>query len=73
MENNQQVGQSENLPQQLLTVAQVAYRLHISKSHCYLLLQRGFIPNIRLGKSRRVLLQDLQDYISRNRFSSNNN
>ena len=73
MENNQQIGQSENLPQPLLTVAQVAHQLHISKSHCYLLLQKGFIPNIRLGKSRRVLLQDLQDYISRNRFSSNNN
>ncbi len=73
MENNQQFGQSENLPQPLLDVREVAHILHISRSHCYFLMQRGFIPTIRLGKSRRVQLQDLQDYISRNRFSSNNN
>ncbi len=33
MENNQQIGQSENLPQPLLTVMEVAFRLHISRSH----------------------------------------
>ncbi len=72
MENNQQLGQSENLPQPLLTVMQVAHILHISRSNCYLLIQRGVLPSIKLGKSRRVQLQDLQDYISRNRSTSNN-
>jgi hypothetical protein len=71
MENNQQFGQSENLPQPLLDVRQVAHILH-SRS-CYFLMERGFIPTIHIGKSLRVQLHDLQDYISRNRFSSNNN
>ncbi|PWB53950.1 MAG: hypothetical protein C3F13_08245 [Anaerolineales bacterium] len=51
---------------------EVAFRLHISRSHAYFLMQRGFIPSIHIGKSRRVQVQDLQDYISRNRDSSNN-
>lgn len=72
MENNQKFGQSENLHQPLLTVMEVAFRLHISRSHAYFLMQRGFIPSIHIGKSRRVQVQDLQDYISRNRDSSNN-
>ena len=72
MENNQQLGQSENLPQPLLDVMEVAHILHISRSNCYLLVQRGVLPSIKLGKCRRVQLQDLQDYISRNRFTSNN-
>jgi excisionase family DNA binding protein len=72
MENNQQVGQSENLPRPLLDVREVAHILHISRSNCYYLMARGLIPTIRLGKCKRVQLQDLQDYISRNRFTSNN-
>jgi excisionase family DNA binding protein len=71
MENHQQLDQSENLPRPLLDVMEVAHILHISRSNCYLLIQRGLLPSIRLGRSRRVLLQDLQDYISRNRFTSN--
>ena len=72
MENNKLLNQSDNLHQPLLTVMEVAFQLHISRSHAYFLMQRGFIPSIHIGKSRRVQVQDLQDYISRNRSSSNN-
>lgn len=38
----------------LLTVPQVAEKLHISKSHAYALAREGILPVIRLGKAIRV-------------------
>lgn len=72
MDNNQLLDQSENLPQRLLTVNEFAFRLHSSRSFAYNLIMSGVLPVIKIGKSRRVQLQDLNDYISRNRSSSNN-
>jgi excisionase family DNA binding protein len=71
MENHQQLDQSENLPRPLLDVMEVAHILHISRSNCYLLIQRGLLPSIRLGRSRRVRPVDLEQFISSNRFGEN--
>jgi excisionase family DNA binding protein len=73
MENNQQIGQSEYLPGQLLSALQVAHILHISRSRAYNLMQSGVLATIQIGRSRRVQLQDLQEFITRNRFSVNTN
>ena len=45
MENNQQLGQSENLPQPLLDVREVAHILHISRSNCYFLMAARVYSN----------------------------
>ena len=71
MDNNQQPDKSENLPQPLLSVLQVAYILHISRSNCYLLIQKGFLPSIHIGRSRRVRPLDLEQFISSNRSGEN--
>jgi len=73
MENNQQVGQSRILPEPLLTASDVAYRLHLSRSRAYNLMQTGDIPTVHIGKSRRVRLQDLEVYIIHNIYSSEKN
>lgn len=54
----------------LLTAAEVSYRLHLSRSCTYSLMQSGAIPTVHIGKSRRVRLQDLETYIEKNIFSS---
>jgi excisionase family DNA binding protein len=71
MENNQQLGQSENLPGQLLNALQVAHILHISRSYAYLLMTTGELPTIHIGRSRRVRPVDLEQFISSNRFGEN--
>jgi putative molybdopterin biosynthesis protein len=53
----------------LLKPQEVAGLLNVSRSFAYLLLQTGEIPVVRLGKSRRVKPQDLEEYIERNRHS----
>ena len=73
MENNQQVGQSRILPEPLLTASDVAYRLHLSRSCTYSLMQSGSIPTVHIGKSRRVRLQNLDACIERNIYSVENN
>jgi excisionase family DNA binding protein len=73
MENNQQVDRSRILSEPLLTASDVAYRLHLSRSRAYNLMQTGNIPTVRIGKSRRVRLQDLEAYIMQNIYSSEKN
>jgi excisionase family DNA binding protein len=71
MENNQQFGQSENLPGQLLNALQVAQILHISRSYAYLLMMSGELSVIKIGRSRRVRPADLEQFIDSNRFGEN--
>ena len=72
MENNQQLGQSENLPGQLLSVLQVAHILHISRSNCLPSDDvRGYSQAIHIGRSRRVRPVDLEQFISSNRSGEN--
>jgi excisionase family DNA binding protein len=49
----------------LLTVSQAAKRLSIGRSHAYVIVMKGEIPSVKLGKSRRVLASDLEDYVLR--------
>ena len=49
----------------LLTPAQAAARLSIARSSLYELLLRGEGGSIKIGRSRRVPLAALADYIAR--------
>jgi len=71
MENNQQVGQSENLPRPLLKINEVALQLRISRSFAYNLVMSGVLPVIKIGRSRRVRPVDLEHFINSNRFGEN--
>ncbi len=54
----------------LLKSEEVARILHVSRSFAYLLMQRGDIPTVRVGKAIRVLPEDLNRYIQE-RHSTN--
>ena len=38
--------------------------LQVSKAHAYVLMKRGEIPSVRIGKIVRVRLEDLERYIN---------
>jgi excisionase family DNA binding protein len=48
----------------LLTVKQAASYLAIAVSHVYSLMERGELPYIKIGSSRRLHPQDLQQFIA---------
>jgi excisionase family DNA binding protein len=48
----------------LLTPADVAEILRVSKAKAYALLKRGEIPSVRIGKPVRVRREDLEEYIN---------
>ena len=50
----------------LLKGDQVARILNISRSYAFLLMRRGDIPTIKLGRSVRVKLSDLEHFINSN-------
>jgi excisionase family DNA binding protein len=49
----------------LITVAEAARRLSIARSHLYLLLQRGLLRSVHLGRSRRIWVGDLESFVAR--------
>jgi excisionase family DNA binding protein len=49
----------------LLRASEVATRLNISRSLAYKLIQLGEIPSVRVFKSVRVRVNDLEEYIRR--------
>ena len=49
----------------LLTVIEAAELLGISRTAIYLLLQRGEIPSVKIGRSRRIKRIDLESYVGR--------
>ena len=49
---------------QLLKANDVAEILQISRAKAYQLMQIGEIPTVRIGRSVRVLLTDLQEFIA---------
>jgi excisionase family DNA binding protein len=53
----------------LLKPDEVAQYLNISRSFAYKLIETGEIVTVRLGRARRVRIQDLVDYIERNRHN----
>jgi excisionase family DNA binding protein len=50
--------------ERLLKPADVAEILQVSKAHAYVLMKRGEIPSVRIGKIVRVRLEDLERYIN---------
>ncbi len=70
MENNQQSNNVKINAAPLLTVADISFRLHLSRSCSYALMQSGAIPTVRIGKSRRVRQEDLEAFIKHNIFST---
>lgn len=51
--------------EELLTVAEVARRLSLSRSKVYELISAGDIPSIHIGRARRVAVIDLDHWITR--------
>lgn len=51
----------------LITVEEAARRLAVGRSHLYRYLQCGQIRSIRLGRSRRVAVEDLAAFINEHR------
>ena len=49
--------------QHLLKVKDVAYRLNISKSLTYRLIQSGHLPAVRISKAVRIRQVDLDHFI----------
>ena len=58
--------------EKLLRGNEVARLLNISRSRAYNLMQTGVIPTVHIGKSRRVRLKDLEAYIEKNIYPSEN-
>lgn len=48
----------------LLTAADVAERLAVSKRYAYLLMASGTIPSVHIGRSIRVCAADLAAFIA---------
>ena len=46
----------------LVTVDEAASMLSIARSHLYVQLQRGQLPSVLIGRSRRILVRDLEAY-----------
>lgn len=49
----------------LLTGTEVAQRLRISRAKVYMLIQRGEIPSVKMGRNVRVRQRDMEEYIRR--------
>ena len=48
----------------LLTVAEVAYSLSLSRTKVYELLYAGELPSVKIGASRRVRKTDLETFVT---------
>lgn len=47
----------------LLTVDEAARRLGMGRTYVYTLVLRGELPSVKLGRSRRVPVQALREYV----------
>ena len=56
-----------NPQKRLLNISSVARRLSLSKSFVYQLIQRNELPSIHIGRSVRVLEEDLHNFIEMNK------
>lgn len=53
--------------EKLVTAEKVAQILGISRSKAYAMMRQREIPTIRIGKSVRVVVEDLESYIQNHR------
>lgn len=49
----------------LLTIEEVMGFLYISRDTIYRIIKKGNLKTIRVGRQRRILMEELQDYIKR--------
>lgn len=49
----------------LLTVDEAAHRLSIGRSHAYIFVMKGQLESVKIGKSRRVPANAIEDFIAR--------
>ncbi len=47
----------------ILTIRETAEYLKLSKSKVYLMVQQGEIPHLKMGKSVRIRMSDLQEWL----------
>lgn len=57
---------AEVIVPQLMTVKELRTLLKLSQPSIYRLMERGELPYVRLGKSRRVKREDVARFIERN-------
>lgn len=53
-----------------LTVAEVAAMMRVSKMTVYRLVHNGELPAVRVGRSFRVLEQDVDEYLRKSFYSA---
>lgn len=58
-----QVKEDSDSSRLLVTVEDAARRLSIGRSHIYEQMQRGGLRSVRIGRSRRILITDLEAFI----------
>jgi len=51
------------IPKLLLTVPEAGRALAISRSKMYDLLNSGDLPSVHIGRSRRVRVSDIEDFV----------
>lgn len=60
----------DDLTPQLITVADAADRLGLSRSKCYELMACGDLPSVLIGRNRRIDLRDLAAFIDAHRTTN---
>ena len=53
------------MEKKLVTVAEAAIILGISRAHLYTAVMRGEIPSIKIGKARRIAVAVIDEWIAR--------
>jgi excisionase family DNA binding protein len=48
----------------LLTVTEASQVLAISRSNLYELLNSGHLPSVHIGRSRRIRMKDVEDFVN---------
>lgn len=52
-------------PPVLVTVEEVARRLSIGRTATYMLVLKGELQSVKIGRTRRVVVTSITDYITR--------
>jgi excisionase family DNA binding protein len=63
---NENVVRQHDAPVQklLLTVPEAGRALAISRSKMYDLLNSGYLPSVHIGRSRRVRMSDIENFVN---------
>ena len=60
----------DNPESKFLTVAEVAAMMRVSKMTVYRLVHNGDLPAVRVGRSFRVLEQDVDEYLRKSFYNA---